>query len=106
MARVGAKKKKSPRVSALSQLKKEFTRVTEKLESCDREQVATSEVLRVIASSSTDLQSVFDVVAEKAAPLCEAKDALIFRIDGDFSQRVARYGLMPGATERGRRSIT
>src|SRR5262245_41466106 len=107
MARVGAsKKKKSPRATELSQLKKEFKRVAEQLESRDREQIATSEVLRVIASSSTDLQSVLDVVAENAARLCEAKDALIFRIDGDFSQRVARYGLMPGATERGRRSIT
>ena len=38
-------------------------------------------------------------LAENAARLCEAKDALIFRFDGDFSQRVAKYGLMPGATE-------
>src|SRR5499426_1938584 len=107
MARVGAsKKKKSPRATELSQLKKELKRVAEQLESRDREQIVTSEVLRVIASSSTDLQSVLDVVAENAARLCEAKDALIFRIDGDFSQRVARYGLMPGATERGRRPIT
>src|SRR5215813_9857600 len=107
MARVGAsKKKKSRRATELSQLKKELKRVAEQLESRDREQVATSEVLRVIASSSTDLQSVLDVVAENAARLCQAKDALIFRIDGDFSQRVARYGLMPGATKRGRRSIT
>src|SRR5215813_15649748 len=107
MARVGAsKKKKSRRATELSQLKKEVQRLTEQLESREREQIATSEVLRVIASSSTDLQSVLDVVAENAARFCEAKDALIFRIDGDFSQRVARYGLMPGATERGRRSIT
>src|SRR5262244_3815758 len=107
MARVGAsKKKKSRRATELSQLKKELKRVAEQLESRDREQIATSEVLRVIASSSTDLQSLLDVVAENAARLCEAKDALIFRIDGDFSQRVARYGLMPGATERGRRPIT
>ena len=107
MARLGAsKKKKSPRATEPSQLKKELKRVTEQLEFRDREQIATSEVLRIIASSSTDLQSVLDVVAENAARLCEAKDALIFRIYGDFSQRVARYGLMPGATEGGRRPIT
>ena len=101
-----SKKKKSPRATELSRLKKELQRVTAQLESRDREQIATSEVLRIIASSSTDLQSVLDVVAENAARLCEAKDALIFRIAGDFSQRVARYGSMPGATEGGRRPIT
>ena len=107
MPRLGvSKKKKSPRDTELSQLKRELQRVAAQLESRDREQIATSEVLRVIASSSTDLQSVLDVVAENAARLCEAKDALIFRIAGDFSQRVARYGSMPGATEGGRRPIT
>ena len=66
MARLGvSKKKKSPRATELSQLKKELKRVTEQLESRDREQTATSEILRVIASSPTDLQAVLDVVAEK-----------------------------------------
>jgi two-component system, NtrC family, sensor kinase len=114
MARLGpTKKKKSPRATELSQLKKELQRVTEQLECCKRElaegierETATGEILRVIASSPTDLQPVFNAVAERAARLCEAKDALIFRIDGNFSQRVARYGSMPGATEGGRRTIT
>ena len=35
------------------------------------------------------------MVAENAARLCEAKDALIYRIDGDVLQRVAVYGSMP-----------
>ena len=38
MARLGAsKKKKSPRTTGLSQLKKEVQRLTEQLESCQRE---------------------------------------------------------------------
>jgi two-component system, NtrC family, sensor kinase len=66
---------------------------TESLE----QQTATSEILRVIASSPTDIQPVLDVVAENAARLCEAKDAVIRRIDGDTVRVVATYGPMPTA---------
>jgi GAF domain-containing protein len=67
-----------------------FRELTEALE----RQTATSQILGVIASSPTDIQPVLDVVAENAARLCNAKDAVIFRIDGDVYQRVAVYGSM------------
>jgi signal transduction histidine kinase len=47
------------------------------------QQTATSEILRVIASSPTDIQPVFAAVAASAARLCDAIDATIFQIDGD-----------------------
>ncbi|MEO5588755.1 MAG: GAF domain-containing protein, partial [Gemmatimonadaceae bacterium] len=75
--------------------------LTEALE----QQTATSEILRVIASSPTDIQPVLDAVAENAARLCEATDALIHRIDGDIVERVAVYGLMP-VSEMRRRPLT
>jgi hypothetical protein len=107
MARLGVtKKKKSPRATELSQLKKELQRVTEQLESRDRElaestaqQTASSEILGVIASSPTDLQPVLDSVAENAARLCDANDAGILRVDGDILRPVASYGPMPRVDE-------
>ncbi len=63
------------------------------------QQTATGEVLRVIASSPTDLQSVLDTIAESAARLCGADDALIRRVDGDVLRAVAHYGSIPLAAE-------
>ena len=65
--------------------------LTEALE----QQTATSEILRVIASSPTEIQPVLDAVAQSAAKLCDARDAVIFRTDGDLFQVAAAYGDMP-----------
>src|SRR5262245_26359346 len=65
--------------------------LTESLE----QQTATGEILRVIASSPTDIQPVLDAVAESAARLCDATDALIHRIDGNNWRLVASYGPIP-----------
>src|SRR4029077_2999894 len=54
--------------------------VSESLE----QQTATSEVLRVISSSPTDLQPVFDSIAASALRLCDAKLCTAFRFDGEL----------------------
>src|SRR5262249_45478686 len=59
------------------------------------QQTATSEILRVIASSPTDIQPVLNAVAESAARLCGASDANIRLREGDGLRSVANYGPLP-----------
>jgi len=63
--------------------------VTEALE----QQTATGEILRVISSSPTDVQPVFDVIVERAVHLCGARFGRVYRYDGDMIHMVAGYGL-------------
>jgi signal transduction histidine kinase/putative methionine-R-sulfoxide reductase with GAF domain len=103
MARLGvSKKKKSPRATQLSQLKKELQRVSEQLESYRREraeaveqQTATNEVLRAIASSPTELQPVLDTVIANAVTLACAKQGHIRQLDGELLRAVAHYNESP-----------
>jgi len=93
MARLGvSKKKKSPRAADLRQLKKELKRVTEQLDSRDREQTATSEILRLIATLSADIQSVLDAIAENAARVCGSYDAVIRLAERNILRLAAHYG--------------
>ena len=65
--------------------------VSESLE----QQTATSEILRVISSSPTDIQPVLDAVAESAARLCQAFDGSIFRLNEEALLLVAHHGSIP-----------
>jgi len=59
--------------------------LTEALE----QQTATGDLLRVISSSPTDVQPVFDAIAHDALRLCEATYSVIGRYDGEFLHVVA-----------------
>jgi signal transduction histidine kinase len=67
-------------------------------ESLER-QTATSEILRVISSSPTEVQPVFDAIASSATRLCDGLYGLVFRFDGEMITLVAEYGSSPERLE-------
>src|SRR5499433_1795412 len=94
----GSPERKTPDSSSTasySALKKRFDAQAEELRDALERESATSEILRVIVSSPTDIQPVLDTLAESAARLCESIDAVILRVNGNYLQRVAQYGSIP-----------
>src|SRR5262249_8363366 len=85
--------------------------LTEALE----QQTATSEILRVISSSPTDVQPVFDTIVRSAVRLCGASYGVVFRFDEELIRVVASHNLQSDAlaelekvypTRAGRESAT
>ena len=70
------------------------TRNAELAEALDQ-QAATSDVLRVISSSPTAVQPVFDAIAASATRLCQGLYGLVFRYDGQEITLAAEYGSAP-----------
>ena len=75
-------------VRLFQELEARNAELTESLE----QQTATAEILRVIASSPTDLGPVMEAVAENAARVCGATDSSIYRLEGEHLRLVARHG--------------
>ena len=68
------------------------------------QQTATAGVLRIIASSPTDLQAVLNTSAENAARLVDAHNVRIHQSDGgEYLRIVAHYGPIGESTSVPRR---
>ena len=87
-AKVGSK---PPTIDAAERIALLEHRLNEALE----QQSATSEVLRVIASSPTEIQPVLDAIVTTAARLLDVADAYIMRVEGQLLRAVARHGSSP-----------
>src|SRR5438132_12850591 len=60
------------------------------------QQTATSEILRVISRTQTDLEPVFDTIVRNAGRVCDAVDAMLVLVDGAEAVRAAHWGPIAG----------
>ena len=73
----------------------ENVRLFKELEARNRDLMATSEILRVIASSPTDAQPAFDTIVRSAVQLCGAMYGSAVRFDGELRHLAAGYNYTP-----------
>ena len=93
-----SKPARNRRLSALSK-DTEVARLARELAEAREQQTATSEVLRVISSSSGELAPVFESLLASAKHLCGAEFGIIFLREGDGFRTVALHGATAEYTE-------
>jgi signal transduction histidine kinase len=87
----------------------ENVRLFKELQTSNRElttaldkQTATSDILRVISSSPTNAQPVFDTIAQSAMRLCEAGMGVVTRYDGELLHLAAHTQVTTEGAEEAR----
>src|SRR5688572_27584871 len=97
-------KKRSPSLKeANAKLLRENKELKRERDEGVAQQAGTSAILRMIASSPTEIQPVLDMMAEYAARLCGADDAVIRRVQDNALIPVAHFGSIPMAHQLGGR---
>ena len=76
-------------VRLFTELEEKNRTITEALE----QQTATAEILRVISSSPTDVQPVFDAIVRSMVRLCDSTFAIAYRYDGQQVHLAAHHEL-------------
>jgi PAS domain S-box-containing protein len=77
----------------------ELRRARDEAEEALEQQTATAEVLRVMSSSPTDVQPVFDAIVRNAVRLCAGAHGSLFRFDGVLQHFVAYESVDSGTVE-------
>jgi len=93
-----SKPARNRRVSALNR-DTEVARLARELAEAREQQIATSEVLRVIGTSPSDEQPVYQTIVRSAVSLCGSLFALVFRFDGELLHFAAGHSAGPGYVE-------
>ena len=76
----------------LQQLERELSEARE-------QQAATSEILRVISMTQTDVQQVFDTIIANAVKLCGARQGAVYLYDGKLVHLAAHRNYAPEIIE-------
>jgi GAF domain-containing protein len=82
----------------------ENTRLLNELRESLKQQTATADVLRVISSSPSDLETVFGAMLENAIRICDAHFGSIYRYDGEALHLVAWHNTPAALVEHRKRS--
>jgi GAF domain-containing protein len=85
----------------LNELRQRTSDLTESLE----QQTATSDVLRVISRSPTDIQPVLETIGERAEKLCDADISTVSIVDGELIRLASIHGMTEAGVEAARRAF-
>jgi signal transduction histidine kinase len=85
--------------STRADLQEHVSALTRELAEVREQQTATSEVLRVISSSSGELESVFQAMLENAIRICEASFGVLYRFEDGAWRAAAMLGVPPAFAE-------
>src|SRR3974377_760603 len=90
--------------TSASRKETEVARLADELKEAREQQVATADVLKVTSRSPSDVQPVFDMIAESARRLCDGQFCFVYRFDGQLLHFVAHHSLTPEVLEMNRRA--
>ena len=79
----------------LNDLRQRTDDLSESLE----QQTATSEILRVISASPTDVLPIFEAIVRSASRLCGGEYAIVTRYDGELLHLAAQHNPRPGTAD-------
>ena len=77
----------------------EVARLTRERDEALEQQTATSEVLRIISSSPSNLDPVFETILANATRICEAKFGTLYLCDADAFRVMAMHNAPPAYAE-------
>src|SRR5882724_4693248 len=89
--------------SRVRQLQKRLEEALQREADAFEQQTATSEILRVISQSPTDVQPVFDTIVRSSVRLCDGLFSALLQFDGELLHHVAHHNFTPEALEVMRR---
>jgi two-component system, NtrC family, sensor kinase len=88
-----AKRRSAPTASRVE--RRSVSGPSKDLKAARKQQAATAEILKVIASSPNDVQPVVEAVAERAMSLLDAWSVVVTRFDGELLRFGAARGALP-----------